>query len=154
MRRDHRSSGGMRLPRWARWWVYATSAGLLATGALWLLFHHFVRREGAFGPEAHPLEHTWLTLHGAAAFLALWALGLIWMGHVRRGWSGPRNRKNGRTLTVMVVALTLSGWGLYYLGDADWRENLALAHWILGLVAGAWLPLHIWRGRRSNLPKP
>ena len=140
----------MRLPRWVRFFVYGAAAATWLSGVAWLIFHHYVRREGPFGPEAHPLEHGWLALHGAAAFLIVWALGLIWMGHVRRGWPGIRNRWNGRSLTVLLIALAASGWGLYYLGDEQLREALALGHWILGLLLGLWLPWHVWNGRRST----
>lgn len=140
----------MRLPRWIRLTVYAATAATWLSGILWLLFHHFVRREGPFGPEAHPLEHQWLALHGAAAFLIVWALGLIWTSHIRRGWWGQKNRKNGRAMTILLIVLILSGWGLYYLGNEDWRDQLANLHWILGLLLGLWLPLHIWNGRRGK----
>lgn len=140
----------MRLPRWVRLFVYGSAAATWVTGVLWLVFHHYVRREGPFGPEASPLEHGWLALHGAAAFLILWALGLIWISHVRRGWSGLRNRWNGRTLTMALVVLAASGWGLYYLGDELWRERLSLLHWGLGLGLGLGLPFHVWSGRRGR----
>lgn len=140
----------MRLPRWARLFIYGSTAATWITGILWLVFHHYIRHEGAFGPEAHPLEHHWLALHGAAAFLTAWSLGLIWMNHVRRGWSGQRNRWNGRLLTLLLLVLVASGWGLYYLGEEGLREHLSQLHWILGILLGAWLPLHIYRGRRDR----
>jgi len=148
------SNYSLRLPPWVIRWVYGTGLAALATGVLWLLFHHYVRREGPFGPEPHPLEHTWLTLHGAAGYAVVWSLGLIWILHVRRGWSGTRNRLNGRTLTILLAVLVLTGLGLYYLGDEIWRDRTAVAHWVLGLCAGAWLPFHIWSGRRSDRGTP
>ncbi|MES1240824.1 MAG: hypothetical protein ABUT39_04330 [Acidobacteriota bacterium] len=150
MREAPSSNRDMRLPAWIRGWVYGSGAAALATGALWLVFHHFVRREGPFGPEAHPLEHHWLTLHGAAGYAVVWSLGLIWFLHVRRGWSATRNRLNGRALTVALIVLALTGLALYYLGDEIWRDRAAIAHWVLGFVAGVWLPLHVWSGRRTR----
>ena len=147
----HRSSNpGMRLPPWMSRWIYGTGAAALATGVLWLLFHHFVHREGPFGPEAHPLEHVWLVLHGTAGYAVIWGLGLIWSLHVRRGWLHERNRVNGQTMTIALVVLALTGLGLYYMGDEVWRDRAAVAHWVLGLFAGVWLPFHIWSGRRTR----
>lgn len=149
MRRDHAAHDGMRMPAWMRRWVYLTGLSCLMTGVLWLTFHYFVRHEGEFGPEAHPLEHLWLTLHGGAAIVMAWVFGLIWLAHVRRGWHRGRNRNSGATMAFLLIVLAATGWGLYYLGDEAWREAASLIHWILGLTAGFWLPFHIWRGRRG-----
>lgn len=150
MRRDQIAHDGMRMPAWMRRWVYLAAGASLLTGALWLLFHHFVRRQGEFGAEAHPLEHVWLTLHGGAAIAMAWVLGLVWLAHVRRGWQRRRNHGSGITLLAQLVVLAMTGWGLYYLGDEVWRDEIALCHWLLGLAGGVWLPFQIWRGRRSE----
>jgi len=147
MRRDHVAQDGMRMPAWMRRWVYGAGIACLATGVLWLAFHHFVRCEGDFGPQAHPLEHVWLTLHGGAAIAMAWVVGLIWLAHVRRGWHRGRNRTSGAAMASILIVLAASGWGLYYLGDEDRRAAVALLHWTLGLAGGLWLPFHIWRGR-------
>lgn len=152
MRRDHAAHDGMRMPIWIRRWVYASGIACLLTGVLWLLFHHFVRHEGEFGPEAHPLEHIWLTLHGGTAFLVAWVMGLIWLAHVRRGWQGKRNLASGLTMATLLFVLAASGWGLYYLGNESWRAVISATHWVLGLTGGVWLPIHIWRGRRGRSP--
>lgn len=154
MRRNHAAHDGMRMPTWMRRWVFVSGAACLLTGVLWLLFHHFVRHEGAFGPEAHPLEHTWLTLHGGAAIFMTWVFGLIWLPHVRRGWQRKRNLVSGATMASSIIVLAASGWGLYYLGDELWRAVVSALHWSIGLAGGAWLPIHIWRGRRSVAPEP
>lgn len=152
MRREQASHDGMQMPAWIRRWVYAAGTACTMSGLLWLVFHHFVRHEGDFGPESHPLEHVWLTLHGGAAIAMGWVFGLIWLAHVRRGLHRGRNRSSGLTMVVLLVILGLSGWGLYYLGDEDWRALASSAHWVVGLVASLWLPFHIWRGRRRVFP--
>jgi hypothetical protein len=150
MRREHASHDGLRMPAWIRRWVYFAGGACSLTGVLWLLFHHFVRHEGEFGPQAHLLEPIWLTLHGGAALAMAWVFGLIWLAHVRRGWQRGRNRTSGATMTTSLLVLGLSGWGLYYLGDEAWREAASLLHWSLGLGATGWLPFHVWCGRRSS----
>ena len=59
---------GLRLSRRHQAWLHGASALLFTTGALWLVFHHYVRVPGEFGSEPHPLESWWLKLHGAAQF--------------------------------------------------------------------------------------
>lgn len=138
-----------RLPRWARLWIYASGTASLASGAGWLLLHHFVRVEGEFGPQAHPLEHPALVLHGVVAALLLWAFGLVWLAHVRRAWHRRFNRLSGGVMVALMVLLAASGLGLYYLADERWRDVASIGHWAMGLFAGAWLPMHVWRGRRT-----
>ncbi|MDR7100479.1 hypothetical protein J2X04_002860 [Lysobacter niabensis] len=144
----HHGHERLRLPAWVRAWVYVAGALCALSGAAWLLLHHFVRREGQFGPEASPLEHPSLVLHGVCGLLLLWVLGLVWFPHVRRGWSRPRHRWVGGTMAALMLWLAVSAAGLYYLGDEQWRGWVSLAHWSLGLFAAFWLPFHIWVGRR------
>ena len=139
----------LRLPRWIRWWVYGGGCACAATGIAWLLLHDFVTHEGAFGPESHPLEHPMLVAHGCAGLAMLWVFGLVWLPHVRRGWSRRRHRVVGGMMAALMLSLCASAAMLYYLGDERWRSLVAVAHWGLGLFAVAWLPLHIWLGRQA-----
>ncbi|MEP6633149.1 MAG: hypothetical protein ABJA62_02980 [Luteimonas sp.] len=138
-----------RLPGWIRAWVYGAGGVCAASGMLWLLFHYFFQRNGAFGLEPHPLEHAWLVAHGTTGLVLLWVLGLIWLPHVRRGWAKPRHRLVGGAMAALMLWLGISAAGLYYLGDENWRARIAIAHWAFGLLAIVWLPLHIWLGRRT-----
>lgn len=138
----------LRLPGWVRWWVYLGGALSALSGSAWLLLHHFVRREGEFGPEPSALEHPSLVLHGVSGLMLLWVLGLVWLPHVRRGWSKRQHRWVGGTMAALMLWLALSAAGLYYLGDESWRGWVGIAHWTLGLFAAIWLPVHIWIGRR------
>jgi hypothetical protein len=137
------------LPAWVRATIYGAGVACLLSGAAWLLLHHFVRVEGEFGPESSPIEHPALVLHGIAAALMVWLFGLLWLVHVRRAWSRRRNRRSGGSMVALMAWLALSGLGLYYLGDEDWRTYASLGHWVVGLFAALWLPIHIWRGRRA-----
>ena len=141
-RRDNALHDNLRMPAWMRRAVYGVGLLCALSGVLWLLFHHFVQVEGEFGPVAHPLERTWIVLHAGTAFLAAWVLGLIWLGHVRRGLGLGRKLPSGVSLVLLVAFLMLSGWGLYYIGDDAWREWTATAHWVVGLGAAVLLLVH------------
>lgn len=149
MRTEQRKHDGMLMPSWMRRWVYLAASLCLLSGVLWLLFDTFVQHEGPFGPEQHPLQKQWLLLHGASAMLMLWVLGMVWLAHVKRGWSGVRNRVSGATVVTVLIVLALTGWGLYYLGDEDLRLWASRVHWLIGLMFAVALPLHIWLGRKS-----
>jgi hypothetical protein len=115
--------------------VEAVASGLWASGAAWLLFHYFLMSRGPFGPEPSPLEPWWLKLHGAFAFAALWAFGLLWGVHIVKGWSLGRRRWSGVALFAGLVVLVLSGYLLYYLGSDMARAVASTLHWGVGLAA-------------------
>ena len=150
VRRDHPPHDHLRMPRWIRAWIHGAGLACLLTGVLWLSFHHFLTVEGEFGPSAHPFERTWLVMHAAAGVLVAWLLGLIWMGHVRRGFGIGRRLPSGLGLVLLVAFLIFSGWGLYYIGDDRWREWTATAHWVVGLGAAVLMLVHVGFGRRRT----
>ncbi len=70
--------------------------------------------------------------------------------HVRLGLAGLRNRVSGIATGVGMTALAATGAGLYYVGDERLRGGVSLAHWTLGLAAGAVLAWHAVAGRRRG----
>lgn len=147
MRARHRER--FHVPAWVRWGVYTAGSSCALSGASWLLLHHVVRVEGDFGPVASPFEHPALVLHGVVAAVLVWLFGVLWLTHIRRAWQRGTQRALGGTTVVLMTWLSLSGMGLYYLADERWRAVASVGHWGVGLLAAAWLPLHIWRGRRA-----
>jgi hypothetical protein len=138
-----------RLSRSHELWVY-TSGGLLALSGIGWLVCHFVLRAPAPGP--HPLEVWWLRLHGAALLAFLTVLGTLLPAHVVYGWRHRVNLGTGIPVLGMMGLLTLTGYGLYYLVDDDWRSLSSYVHWIAGLLAVALLGLHALRGKRVARP--
>ena len=140
----------MRLSHGHRRWVYWSSTALFATGALWLVFHYFLRQHGEFGETPHPLEMWWLRLHGACAMLALIVMGSLLPIHVRRGWHQRKNLLAGMVVVGILVLLIASGYALYYYGGEDARPLISAFHWIVGLGAPLALIWHILRGRNAH----
>jgi hypothetical protein len=139
----------MRLAASHKHWVYWSAAGLFASGALWLLFHYFVRVHGEFGETAHPLETWWLRLHGAAAMLCLVLVGSLLPIHVRRGWHQRRNLGPGLLLLLAAMLLALTGYGLYYIGGEELRPAISAVHWLIGLATPFAMVWHIRAGRAA-----
>ena len=134
--------GTARLRRSRRLGIYAVGAGLWLTGGLWLLFHYLLRRPGELGVAPHPLEPWWLTLHGAFAFASLWALGLLWGVHVVEGWALGKRRPSGVMLLAALGLLIVTGYLLYYVGDAPARDVTGVVHWGVGLACPAVFFVH------------
>ena len=140
----------MRLSHGHRRWVYWSGAALFATGALWLVFHYFLRQHAEFGETPHPLEVWWLRLHGACAMLVLIITGSLLPIHVRRGWHQRKNLLAGSVVVAVVVVLIGSGYALYYYGGEEARPLISAFHWIVGLGTPLTLIWHISRGRRTH----
>lgn len=130
--------------------VHVTGLGLWISGGLWLIYHHFLRRPGEWGPEPNLLEPWWLRLHGAFAFLALWTLGLMWGVHIARGWSSGRRRWTGSLFFAWLMMLSVTGYLLYYAGDDGAWAILSPAHWIAGLALPLAYAAHRWLKRRPG----
>lgn len=153
MSRKRISHDGMKMPAWIKTWIYSAASLCFTSGALWLVLHNFVMHEGEFGQEPHPLEHIMLITHGCVSLLLVWLLGLIFIVHIKRAWQKKQNRITGLIISLMSLMLMLSGLGLYYLGGEQLRINTATLHWVLGLLAGIALPIHIYWGRALQARK-
>ena len=133
MRRHGRQHGHERLStaqRTATWLVFLVA---WLSGALWLVFHYFLQRQGEFALEPHPLEHWWLRLHGLCAFLLLTIGGVLWAMHVRHAWRRPVRRRSGIAIVIASCALAASGYLIYYADEGIAHDAIGIAHWIVGL---------------------
>jgi hypothetical protein len=147
-RRHEHPHVNLRMERWHRRAVYAVSLLLAASGIAWLLAHFFLRRAGEFGETIHPVEPWSMKLHGAAAMAMLFFVGSLLNSHIRRALRAGRNLTQGWSVLASLVALTLSGYGLWYLAGEESRIVWSTTHWIIGLGFPALLVWHIAHGRR------
>ena len=134
-------------------WLYVVAGALLLSGLGWLTAHYLLSggsllADFEFEGLPHPSELWWLRLHGASMIGFLVVFGALLPGHVMHGWRRRRNKRSGSFMLGVVVALALTGYGLYYLGDEATRPWISAAHWVIGLAAGAGLVLHVTLGKR------
>jgi hypothetical protein len=129
--------GPLKLPRGRRWTVYGVAFATWITGVLWLIYHYFMTTEGRFGPQTHPLEPWWKTIHAGVSFFAIGILGLLWGVHILRGWNANWRRWSGGTLAAFFFVLSATGFALYYIYmiDEEWRAWTSIIHWVLGLAS-------------------
>jgi len=131
-----------------------TYAGLIllwVSGLLWLIFHYFMSTVAEFGVGPHPLQVWWLKLHGLAAMGTLMIFGSLMPGHIRQAWRHRKNRLSGVAMVTSMIALTLTGYALYYVGGEEWRPLISFSHWLWGLALAPLIVLHIILGRRARL---
>ena len=141
-----------RLPRWHEWSIYISFGLLVVTGVAWLILDRWVRIEGDFGPQHHPAEHVMLILHGVAAYALLIVAGALIPVHIKVGWSIRRNFVSGVSVGVLLIVMSLTALGLYYLSSEGLRGVASVAHWLVGIVAVPALIIHVVRGRRGATP--
>lgn len=144
---------GVRLSRGHQAWLHAAGAVLFATGAAWLVLHHFLQVRGEFGDEPRALEPWCLRLHGAAAMGFLVLLGTLVRGHLPGGWRSRRNRVSGVGLVSLNLVLIATGWALYYLGGEIVRPLVSVAHWGVGVGLPFGLLWHARRGLATRVSR-
>jgi uncharacterized membrane protein len=122
------------LPRALKRPVYAVALAVLVTGVAWIALHAAPRN---FLDQAlsRQLQSQLLKLHGAAAMLALISFGGLLAAHVLPALKRPENRNAGITLLACAGILTLTGWGLYYVGDEELRGWASDLHVVIGVAA-------------------
>lgn len=121
-------------------WLYGVTAILWLTGTIWFVLHHLTP-DGEFGSST---QFMLLKVHGIAAMAFLFVLGIIFH-HIPPGWQNKHQRVSGVPLLSICGILILTGWGLYYLGQEDWRNAASLIHSAFGIVLPFIILAHIWK---------
>ena len=120
----------LRPSRWQRHLLIGTSLLLLASGLAWLALQY---RSGSDGLP-HPAQAWLMQLHGAGAFVALFAGGLMAGHHIPAGWRHSQRhgqasqRRSGLLLCGTLVLAVLSGYALYYFAPETVRPALGWGH--------------------------
>lgn len=136
-----------RLAASLRYSLYAVTAIVFASGALWLAARYSPPSAGL--PDG--LAAVSMRVHGGAAMVLLILIGCAVSLHAPGGWRGRKNLATAISLSAALVLLTATGYCLYYLGDESVRMVSSLSHWVLGLALPAALACHVWLGRRNRL---
>jgi hypothetical protein len=142
----------MKIDQPYRWLLYVTLWAIWLTGIAWVVVHYFMREKGKFGFKTNPWEGWWLMAHGGVAVLTIFLFGWMWSRHVVTGWNLHWRRRSGGTLAGTAIFLTLSGYALYYIGDPDWLDWTAIAHWGVGIAALALFFIHFLSKSRPRRP--
>ena len=130
---------------WLRWSLYALLMALVATGGLWLSIH-FLAWPSMARPEMEGLPSPWeaplMKLHGAAMLAMVFLVGRLSGTHVLLGWRLRKRVGEGVGLLVLMAALALSGYALYYWVPEAWRDGLGLLHGAAGVLMALVFAFH------------
>ena len=120
---------------------------VIISGFLWLYFDFFIRVETEFSLQVHPLQNTFLILHGSSSMIFLIALGSVLPIHVFKAWKKKNNRLSGGIFLLLFTILILTGIGLYYSGVEENRQLLSILHWVIGILFPIFFVIHIYFGK-------
>jgi fucose 4-O-acetylase-like acetyltransferase len=129
----------------ARNLVYSVFGVLMITGAGWM----FAQTK----PDDPSWEHfpsLLMKIHGAAAMVALILLGYLF-NHAKIGWRMKKNRASGLSVIFVYLFLIISGYGLYYASDENFRALISRFHSWIGLGALIVLAVHVLIGRTIRI---
>ena len=142
----HPRPDSIRLKRLQRYSLYAVLALLFLSGVAWTYWNYL-----AAPGDLETSAKAWtMKIHGAAAMAVLVLIGMLLSGHVRFAWRARRNRANGSVFLSAFAVLTITGYGLYYVGGGMLREWTSWIHLALGLALPTLLLIHIFLGRRTR----
>ena len=71
------------------------------------------------------------------------------MEHVPAGWKQGEQRPVGGSLLAFCALLTVSGWGLYYVGNESCRQWTSGFHYVVGVLLPVVIFLHVWLANRK-----
>ncbi len=97
-------------------------------------------------PEDPP-PYGWIRAHGWTVPPVLVLLGILAPVHMCAAWKAGRNAASGALLAGWMIAMTVSGFGLYYAGSEGLRAMCKWVHVAGGLALPAAAAAHIWLGR-------
>lgn len=135
-----------RLAASLRYSLYAVTATVFASGALWLA----ARFLPASPALPNGLAAASMRVHGGSAMVLLVLIGWTVSLHAPSAWRQRKNLVSGISLGTALVLLTATGYCLYYLGDESARAVSSVGHWALGLALPAAFACHVWLGRRNR----
>ena len=127
--------------------IYLIAVIVITSGFLWLYFDFFIRVETEFSLLVHPLQNTFLILHGTSSIFFLIALGSVLPIHVLKAWKTKNNRLSGGFFLLLFTILILTGIGLYYSGVEENRQFLSILHWVIGILFPVFFVIHIYFGK-------
>ncbi len=112
-----------------------------ATGLVYGWMRYAVTPTDEWAVVNHPLQPLLQHLHVLAAPLLVFAVGLIWAGHITAKLrNGRRNRTAGIGLMVLLLPMAASGYLLQVAVDPEWRRRWIWVHvaaslaWIAAFV--------------------
>ena len=134
------------MTRGQNWTVQAANLLAGGTGLVYGWMRYVAESGDPYSVVNHPWQPHLQHLHVLSAPLLVFAAGLIWGGHVWRGYRSGQasHRKSGVLLAAMLFPMIISGYAVQVSVDDAWRE---LWIWVHVATSCAWIAtalIHPW----------
>lgn len=122
------------------------------TGLVYAWMLYAMEPADPFSLANHPWQPHVQHLHVLLAPLLVFAAGLIWRGHVWKGWRLGLRDRTGLSLVLTLTPMVVSGYLIQTATDDAWRRIWVIVHltasalWLLGYLSHQLLP------RRREVP--
>jgi hypothetical protein len=130
------------------------NVAVAGTGLVYAWMRYAVAPTDEWAVVNHPLQPFVQHLHVLAAPLLVFAVGLIWSGHVvAKLHNGRRNRAAGLGLMALFLPMAASGYLLQVAVDEQWRDRWIWVHVATSLAWTATFVIHqvrAWFSRSRN----
>ena len=141
----------MKFTRRFKVFFYLFFTALFITGSVWWYLEKFVRVQGAFGEDHHPLQNILIRIHGTIAYFTLLIIGYLIHSHIKPGLKSKKKRslKTGWIMIIATTVLILTSAMDLFGPEASIRDILIQTHRYLGLFFPLILAVHLIDRRRT-----
>ncbi len=88
--------------------------------------------------------------HVAFSYIMLCLFGAIWRIHILIGMKLKQKIYSGLSLTTIMIVLTVTGVGIFYLGNETASEIASLSHLLFGTIIIFFFLFHILTGKKQK----
>lgn len=115
--------------------LQVANLAVVGTGLVYAWMRYLVTPTDEWAVVNHPWQPLLQHLHVLAAPLLVFAVGLIWSGHVAAKYrNGRSNRAAGIGLAALFLPMAASGYLVQVAVDERWRERWIWVHVAVSLV--------------------
>lgn len=86
-------------------------------------------------------------LHVMLSYFILILMGSLWRIHMRIGLRIKENRGTGFIIVSILTVLTITGIGIFYLGNKQLSVTASIVHLLAGVLIPLFFFYHIIKGR-------
>jgi hypothetical protein len=134
------------------WLLHLSVIALTVTGAVFAWMRYAMKTDDPFAVANHPWQPHILHLHVLAAPIAVFALGLVFAGHVWAKYeSGTKaRRRSGIGALWMIAPMVLSGYLMQVVTNESAILAMKVTHWVSsGIFVLAYLVHQVLRAKNG-----
>lgn len=120
------------MTRFQAWLLHGSVIALTLTGVVFAWMRYAMTTDDPFAVANHPWQPHMLHLHVLAAPVAVFALGLVYSGHIlpKQQFRVMARRRTGLGALWMIVPMVLSGYLMQVVTGETALQVAKVTHWV------------------------